>query len=81
MAAYYTDEQLVPGVKFEVITWDGSYNPEYDIPGYEELKDLGADLFFGNVAPTPVNLKHLLEQDKLVFFTAAPPSEAFIPPG
>jgi len=81
MAAYYTDEQLIPGVKFEVITFDGSYNPDYDIPGYEELKRQGADLFFGNVAPTPVNLKHLLERDKMVFFTAAPALEAFDPPG
>lgn len=81
MAAYYTDEQLVPGVNFNVITFDGSYNPAYDIPGYEELKRKGADLFFGNAAPTPVSLKHLLERDKLVFFTAAPPTEAFIPPG
>jgi len=81
MAAYYTDEQLVPGVNFEVITFDGSYNPDYDVPGYEELKRLGADLFFGCAAPTPVALKPLLERDKLVFFTAAPPTEAFVPPG
>lgn len=81
MAAYYTDEQLVPGARFEVITFDGSYNPDYDVPGYEELKRQGADLFFGSVAPTPVRLKPLLERDKLTFFTAAPASEAFVPPG
>ncbi|MFC2028240.1 hypothetical protein ACFLU3_06090, partial [Chloroflexota bacterium] len=64
MAAYYTDENLIPGVRFEVITFDSSYNPDYDIPGYEELKRQGADLFFGNVSPTPVRLKTLLERDK-----------------
>ena len=81
MAAYYSDQELIPGVKFEVVTFDGSYDPNLDIPGYEQLKAQGADLIFTGVSPTSVNLKPLLEMDKMLLFVIAPAAEAFEPPG
>lgn len=81
MAAYYNDSNLIPGVKLKVITWDNQYNPERDKAGYEWLKERGADVLWGNVASTAVTLKSILEQDGVVFFTAAPATDAFIPPG
>ncbi len=81
ITAYYNEENLIPGVTFEIITFDGGYNPEMDKPGYDQLKEQGADLFWGCVAKTPVTLKPYLEEDRMTFFTAAPATEAFVPPG
>ncbi len=81
MAAYYSDQKLIPGVKFEVVTFDGSYDPSLDITGYEQLKAQGADLIYTAVSPTSVNLKPLVDMDKMVLFVVAPAAEAFKPPG
>ena len=38
-AEYYNKQYLIPGVTFEVITYDGQYDPSRDIPGYEWLME------------------------------------------
>ncbi|MFC2027698.1 ABC transporter substrate-binding protein [Chloroflexota bacterium] len=81
MADYYNEENLIPGVELEVITYDGQYNPAYDIPGYHWLKERGADVFFTGIAPASITLKPLLEDDQMVMFTVTPPTKAFQPPG
>ncbi len=81
MVTYYNDQKLIPGVEFKVLTYDGQYNPARDIPGYEWLKERGADLFFSGVASIAVTLKNYLEEDKIVLFTLAPTEEVLVPPG
>lgn len=81
MAAYYTDNEIIPGIEFEVISYDGQWNPAMDIPGYERLKEQGADVFFTGVAATTVTLKSFLEEDEMAMFTVMPEREAFEPPG
>ncbi len=81
MAAYYTDNQIIPGVEFEVVSYDGQFDPSRDIAGYEWLKDKGADLMFTGIAATTVTLKPILEQDKMVMFSVMPEMEAYEPPG
>ncbi|MCP4612749.1 MAG: ABC transporter substrate-binding protein, partial [Planctomycetes bacterium] len=54
---YYNEQNLIPGVELEVITYDGQFNPARDISGYEWLKENGADLIFTAVPPTAVTLK------------------------
>ncbi len=78
---YYNEQNLIPGVEIEVITYDGQFNPSYDIPGYEWLKEAGADLIFTAVPPTPVTLKPYVDKDKMVLFAWAPTMEAISPPG
>jgi len=81
LAAYYSEENLIPGVKFEVITYDGQFDYAKDIPGYEWLKERGADLIFSPIPSPPINLKSRLEEDKMVLFAVAAIEEAFAPPG
>lgn len=78
---YYNEHNLIPGVELEVITYDGQFNPSHDIPGYEFLKESGADLIFTAVPPTPITLKPYVDKDKMVLFAWAPTKEAIEPPG
>lgn len=78
---YYNEQNLIPGVEIEVITYDGQFNPSYDIPGYEWLKEAGADLIFTAIPPTPVTLKPYVDKDEMVLFAWAPTIEAISPPG
>jgi len=80
-AQYYNDENMIPGVKLEVKSYDNQYDPSRDIPGYNRLKDQGADVFFSPVSASAITLKPFLEQDKNVMFTVAPNPESFEPPG
>jgi len=79
--SYYNDQNFIPGVKLKVITYDGQYDPARDIPGYEWIKERGADFIFSPVAATAITLKPRLEEDKMVLFAMSPSEEAFVPPG
>ena len=78
---YYNDQNLIPGVKVEVVTYDGQWNPSNDIPGYKWLKENGADLILTPVSSTAVTLKPYAKKDQMVLFTWAPTEEAVSPPG
>ncbi len=78
---YYNEQNLIPGVEIEVITYDGQWNPSRDIPGYEWLKENGADLIFTPVAPTAVTLKPYVDHDEMILFAWAPTEGAISPPG
>lgn len=43
---------FIPGVKLEVIEYDGQFDPAKDVPAYEWLKQHGADLMV-TVETTP----------------------------
>jgi len=78
---YYNDQGLIPGVKLNVIEYDGAYDPSNDIPGYEWLKERGADLIFTGVPATPTTLKARVNRDQIVMFTPAASKDALVPPG
>ena len=78
---YYNERDKIPGVKLEVRTYDCQYDPAKDIPGYEWLKNQGADLIWSPVAQTGITLKPILEADKMVMILMSPSQEAFDPPG
>lgn len=79
--AYYNSEGLIPGVELKVINYDTQFDPAKDIPGYEWLKDKGADLLFSPLPQSPVILKPRLAEDEMVLFAVAATREAFVPPG
>ena len=79
--AYYNEQNLIPGIGLEVITYDGQYNSVLDGPGYKWLKENDADLVFTAVPPTAATLKSYVEADEMVLFTWAPTQEAISPPG
>lgn len=79
--AYYNDNALIPGVEFDIITYDGQYDPARDIPGYQWMKERGVDLLWCPVAGTGLTLKPLLEEDKMVMILMSPNDDVFVPPG
>ncbi len=78
---YYNERNLIPGVTLKLITYDNQYDPSRDVPGYQMLKQEGADVIFGTVASTAVTLKPFLEKDKMVMIMMSPNKAAFDPPG
>ena len=81
VARYYNTNNLIPGIKLEVISYDTQYDSSKDIPGYEWLKGKGADLIFTPNATTCVTLQSRLQADKMVLFTINPSSEGVEPSG
>lgn len=79
--AYFNSEGLIPGVELKIITYDTQFDPASDIPGYEWLKDRGADLLFSPLPQSPVILKPHLARDEMVLFAVAATMDAFVPPG
>ena len=78
---YYNDNNLISGVELEVITYDGAYDPSRDIPGYEWLREKGADLLMSCPPLTAVSLKPRVNEDQFVLFTATANLEEVTPPG
>ncbi len=81
MARYYNENNLIPGVEVDVITYDSQSDPANDMSGYDELVDKGSDLIFTPLPGTAAQLKSRVEEDEVVLFTVALVDEAFEPPG
>lgn len=81
LAQYFNDEILGPGVELEIIAYDGQTDPSKDIPGYEWLKENGADLIFTCQGQTPVTLKSRVDNEEIMMFVATGDAEAVLPPG
>lgn len=81
MVRYYNENDIIPGVRFDIVTFDGKYNSGQDLVGYRQLKTQGADLMFSSPPGTPTALKPYLAQDKMVLFAPAPLTDAIEPPG
>ncbi|MBM3133075.1 MAG: ABC transporter substrate-binding protein, partial [Chloroflexi bacterium] len=75
---YYNDEDLIPGIALKVVTYDGQYRPSNNIPGYEWLKERGADLIFSAVPGTPETLKPFVDSDRMVLFGASASPEGYL---
>ncbi|MFC2027237.1 ABC transporter substrate-binding protein [Chloroflexota bacterium] len=78
---YFNDNSLIPGVELDVIFYDGQYDPAHDIPGYEWLKERGADLMISPVPSVPLSVMRFLQEDEMVLFSPSATSEALDPPG
>ncbi|MBM3133109.1 MAG: ABC transporter substrate-binding protein [Chloroflexi bacterium] len=81
MAAYYNEQNLIPGIKLKVISYDGGYDPSKNIPGYEWLREKGADLIFDPVPESVETLKDRCNNDQMVIFGMTASREGFLPPG
>ena len=81
MVRYYNEGDIIPGVKFKVVSYDSQVDPSNDIPGYEWLKGHGADVLFTYIPTAPMTLKSRVEKDRLVLFALVPDRAAVDPPG
>ncbi len=78
---YWNRNGLIPGVKLQVLTYDGQYDMSKTIPSYEWLRGRGADFIFTGVPGVPVTLKTRVDQDHMVLFAATTNLEDLSPPG
>lgn len=78
---YFNTENLIPGMKLEVVAYDGQFNPAKDIPGYEWLREKGSDLIITAVTSTPVTLQPRVNKDEILLFSLSGNLETLVPPG
>ena len=78
---YFNEENMIPGVELKVKEYDGQFDPTYDIPGYERLKQQGADLIVTGVTSSPVTLKPRVNKDEMLLFTLSGNLSTLEPPG
>ncbi len=81
MASYYNDNNLIPGVRFEVVHWDGQLESARTVPGYEWLKQKGADIISTCAPGVAVTLEPMVNREKFALFTQAGELSAIEPPG
>lgn len=81
LVRYYNDENLTPGVKLEIIDYDTVLNPGKFIPGYEWLRERGADIIVTTLSPAAEVIKPLADSDGVILFSAAMTTPLVDPPG
>ena len=79
--SYFNDNNLIPGVTVEVVSYDNQYDPSKDIPGYQRMLDRGADIIIANMPQTPIILKPFVDADEVLVFSMPYTEEGFLPPG
>lgn len=80
-AEYFNEQGLIPGVELKVIDYDGMYDPAKDIPGYERLKEKGADLIWTPIPASPIALRPSADRDHMLVFAASASPQSLLPPG
>ncbi|NQT73915.1 MAG: ABC transporter substrate-binding protein [Chloroflexi bacterium] len=81
LVQHFNTNILIPSVKLKVIQYDGQMDPSKFIPGYEWLKEKGADLIYSAVPSVAITIETLVNDDEIVMFAMAPDKAAIEPPG
>ncbi len=71
MARYFNEQNLIPGVELEVVHYDGQYDPAKHIPGYQWLREKGADLIYAADPNAIETLKSVVDRDEVVLFASS----------
>lgn len=75
------EDEVIPGVKFELKTFDTRYDPSRALDGYEYLKRAGAQVIFNVEATSAEALKSRCERDKIPMFGLTATEALTQPPG
>lgn len=78
---HYNENNLIEGVQVKVVNYDGQLDPAKDRPGWEWLKEKGAQTIVAWFPSIGVTLQPLAEKDKIPLFIANAPSELIEKPG
>ena len=78
---YYNENNLIPGMKVKVISYDNEYDAAKEVPAYNYLKTKGADIIVGNMPNSVAVLKPFLNEDEQIFFGQSYTEEGYYPPG
>ncbi len=67
---HFNDNNLIPGVTLKVIHYDAQYDPSKHIPGYEWLKEKGADIIYSSDPNAIETLKSRVDKDRILTFAS-----------
>ena len=70
MIDYYNENNLIDGVELQLLNYDTEFNPGRFLPGYEWLKEKGADLIWNSLPPGVTELRERADQDQFCIFSA-----------
>ncbi|MFO8101798.1 MAG: ABC transporter substrate-binding protein [Dehalococcoidia bacterium] len=77
---YYNENNLIPGVRVKMVSYDSAYDPAKEVPAYNYLKSKGADIIIGNMPNSAVVLRPFINADEIPFFSQSYTEEGFYPP-
>lgn len=78
---YANEENMIPGVRLEVLKYDCHLDEAQYIPGYEWLLENGADIIWTGVPGVPEVLRDLVDRDGVPLFAATVHRDDLDPPG
>jgi len=78
---YINEENFIPGVELDIVSWDNKYEVERDIPGYEWVKQKGAKLIVCVIPQSGVILKPYADKDETIVVNLSVNSGMLTPPG
>lgn len=81
LVKYYNEGNLIPGVEIELINYDTVTNPSRFIPGYEWVREKGADIIFTPTSPPAEVVKPLADADGVPLFSSSMTTLQLDPPG
>ena len=81
LADYFNSHGLIPGVTIKVVTYDARYDPSRDVPGWEALKEKGANVMVTALPTTAETLKPFAETDKIPLWSLTASDVLLNPPG
>ncbi len=65
MLAYYNEQDIIPGVELQIVAYDTQSDSSRYIPGYEWLKEKGADLVFTAITSAATDLGARADYDEM----------------
>ena len=80
-ARYYNEEGLIPGVKMEIISYDTKMDQSREVPGYDWVRDRGAQVVMAVYQLTGDILKPFAERDRIVVTNLTASVSQIEPPG
>lgn len=78
---YFGEQNLIPGVTFDLVEYDTAYDPSKVKPGYEFVKERGAKVIMGGVPLVATITKPMVDQDKIIYFALTASPDMYTPPG
>ena len=80
-ARYINEEGPIPGAQINIVTYDGRLDPSRDIPGYDWVRERGANLIVTSATSSGDVLKTFAARDKVVIYSLSTSLYQMEPPG
>jgi ABC-type branched-subunit amino acid transport system substrate-binding protein len=78
---YINEEDPIPGVELKTIRYDTRYDPARAVPGYDWLRERGAEVIYTEIPEMAETLRSFADQDKVPVVCAVATKPMYDPPG